>query len=144
MHRKDRIRFEAVVKLAKVQQGEKVLDLGCRGQVLRDYLPPVRYVGVDINPITGQDTIPWNLKKGLPPKFSIIISTPSHNVYTKKMDPGHIHCFRPKNIDNLARECGLLCESYCGTSITIPGIKVVLPMFHAWYTDNIVYRMVPD
>ena len=67
-------RFKKIVEIAEIQDDEKVLDLGCgKGEILKNFLPKVKYIGVDL---VGGD-INHNLEKCLPKilkkqKFDII------------------------------------------------------------------------
>lgn len=69
------IRLRKSVEMANIKPEDKILDLGCGMQILRDYLPPEcdnKYVGLDKRYEDGDD-----LEKGLPPeiksmKFDVI------------------------------------------------------------------------
>ena len=69
------IRLKKIVKMSRVKKGDKVLDLGCKDNELKKFLPEVDYIGVDID---GKPDIKYNLEMGLPKeilnkKFDVII-----------------------------------------------------------------------
>lgn len=71
----EEIRFRKAIWLADIRGGEKVLDLGCGPGKIRNFLPKVEYMGVDLKKYN--DNIVWNLERGLPPevrrkKFDVI------------------------------------------------------------------------
>lgn len=62
-----RLRFKKAIELSEVKPGEKVLDLGCGNKKLKEFLPKVEYLGVDVKKYNG--VLQHNLEKGLPKKI---------------------------------------------------------------------------
>lgn len=56
------IRFKKIIKLCNFKKGMKILDVGCRGKQLKEYLPEnINYTAVDIN--SYEDVIKVDLNK---------------------------------------------------------------------------------
>jgi len=76
MRLEDKIRIQRAIEVAEIQEGDKILDLGCgKTYKLLRYIYPNSfeyYCGVDIcveNSIYKKyESVKWNLEKGLPPK----------------------------------------------------------------------------
>ncbi len=170
----NKIRFKKSVKMALLNGGEEVLDLGCGYGQLKAFLPEVKYTGVDLS--NSDDCIKWNLEKGLPLKIKkqkfdvifmlellehienfktllkeckkllrkegrIIISTPTPHAIVLKEPPSHIHCFKPNEMENLAKIVGLKVVEKSGSSISIPKLHNFLPWKFKFFTNTVIYRL---
>jgi SAM-dependent methyltransferase len=64
----ERMRFRSATKLARVQPGKAVLDIGSRNGDLRKYLPRgVKYQGIDIAPeFEGPEILIHDISSGIP------------------------------------------------------------------------------
>jgi len=63
IHKRVNYRFKKIVEIAEVKENEKILDLGCGiNQNLKNFLPKVKYIGVDIK----SGDIKHDLEKSLP------------------------------------------------------------------------------
>lgn len=64
----ERMRFRSATKLARVQPGQAVLDIGSRNGDLRKYLPPgVKYQGIDIAPeFEAPEILIYDISLGIP------------------------------------------------------------------------------